>query len=390
MRYMEVEGEVETFGEPYYRVQARIDLSAVQHNLSVAKSLLAGKTKLMFVIKADGYGHGAVPLAKAAEELGCVDYYGVAIVEEGIELRKAGIDKPILILSAAAREQFPDVVRWDLDSAIYEYEKANQLSREAEKQHKTAKIHVKIDTGMGRVGYLPNKGTISEVMRIAALPNLLLEGLFSHLACADEKDKTSAREQYKLFIEVVDTFRSNGLTFPILHIANSASIIELPEMHLDLVRCGVMSYGLIPSNAVAIHHGSLKPALSLLTHVSYIKTLSKGKGISYGSTFYTEKESRIATIPVGYADGYSRLLSSKGRVLIHGKSARILGRICMDQFMVDITEIENVKIGDMVTLIGKDQQEEITVEELAELTGTIHYEIVCNISKRVQRVYYKS
>lgn len=381
---------MEMFEEPYHRIQARIDLSAIKHNLCVAKECLKPETKLMFVIKADGYGHGAVPLAKAAEELCCVDYYGVAIPEEGIELRQAGIQKPILILSAIAKEQIKDLIKWDFTFTVYEYKKAVLLNEEAEKWGKKIKIHLKLDTGMGRVGYLPKEESFEEMLSISALPNLVLEGLFSHLACADEVDKTSAKFQFQLFLSAVKRLKEKGLHFPILHIANSASILELPSMQLDLVRSGIMTYGLVPSGEVCLHEKSLKPALSLLTHVSYLKTLPAGKGISYGSTFYTERESIIATIPVGYADGYRRLLSSKGSVLIRGKRAKILGRICMDQFMVDVTDIQGVEIGDVVTLIGKDQEEEITAEEIANLTGTIHYEVTCNISKRVPRVYYEN
>lgn len=389
----------EVFQEPYLRVKAEIDLDAVCNNMIAAKNTLAKGTKLMFVIKADGYGHGAVPLAKAVDELdqsgGCgmettyVDAYGVAIIEEGVQLRMAGITKPILLLSCSAIEQMPEIVSNDLTATVYEFQKAKILSEEAQRQGKTVKVHIKVDTGMGRIGYTPSENSIQEIVEIGNLPGLSLEGLFTHLACADEADKTSANRQFQLFSKFTEILLKKGIVFEVLHVANSSALIELSRMHLDMVRSGIMSYGLYPSKET-MHHGLiLQPVLSMRSHISYIKKVAAGEGISYGSTFITNGETLIATVPVGYADGYPRLLSSKGRVLVKGKSAPILGRICMDQFMVDVSKIPDVKAGDQVTLIGRDGEEFIPAEELADLTNTINYEITCNISKRVPRVYYR-
>lgn len=371
----------------YFRVTANIDLDAIRSNIMNTRKLLKNTTKIMAIIKADAYGHGAVPIAKALNSL--VDAFGIAILEEGIELRRAGITQPILILGYTPKEQFKELIKNDITPTIFQYSLAKELSKEALKQNKTANIHIKLDTGMSRIGYSDKIESIQEIKKIASLEGIRIEGLFSHFACADEKDKTSAKKQLERYLSFINQLEKEGITIPIKHIANSAGIIDLPEAELDMVRSGISTYGLYPSDEVEKSRLQLRPAMEIKTHVSYIKDVEPGVGVSYGSTYITKRMTKIATIPVGYGDGYPRLLSSKGRVLIHGKSAPIIGRVCMDQFMVDVTEIDNVNQGDMVTLIGKDGNEFISVEEVAEMAYSFNYEFICNVGKRIPRIYYQ-
>ena len=370
----------------YRRVQANIDLEAICQNILEIKGKINPNTMIMAIIKADGYGHGAVPIAKALEKIG-VDAYGVAIIEEAIELRKEGITKPILILGFTAKEQYELVVSYDIIQTVFEYNMAEALDFEAKKQGKIAKIHIKLDTGMSRIGFADTRENILEIKRIAKLNNIKIEGLFSHFACADEVNKASAHLQLKRFLDFAKKLENENIIIPVKHISNSAAIIDLPEANLDMVRCGIVTYGIYPSEWVNKNEIKLRPAMELKTHVIYIKEVDAGLGVSYGSTYITNKKTKIATIPVGYGDGYSRQLSSRGRVIIRGKYAPIIGRVCMDQFMVDVTEIEDVKQGDIVTLLGKDGSSYISVEELAELSCSFPYELVCNVGKRIPRVY---
>lgn len=372
--------------ERYYRVTANISLDAICSNIINSKKLIDDTTKIMVIIKADGYGHGAVPIAKALDPI--ADAFGIAILEEGIELRRAGIKKPLLILGYTPKEQYKDMVRFGITPTIFQYSAAEELSREAVKQKKTVNIHIKLDTGMSRIGYSDKPGSIEEIKKIYLLEGIKIEGVFSHFACADEADKTSARDQLRRYLNFIEKLKKEGINIPVKHISNSAGIIDLPEAQLNMVRSGISTYGLYPSDEVEKNKLELTPALELKTHVSFVKEVDAGVGVSYGSTYVTSKKTKIATIPVGYGDGYPRLLSSKGRVLIHGNSAPILGRICMDQFMVDVTGIDNVNQGDTVTLIGKDGNECITVEEVAELAYSFNYELICNIGKRIPRIYY--
>ena len=369
----------------YYRVCAQIDLSAVRKNIEAIRASVRPDCKLMAVLKADGYGHGAVPIAKRIDDI--ADAYGMAIVEEAVELREAGITKPILVLGYTASHLYDKVVQYDITQTIFQYETACALNEAAKKAGKTVKIHIKLDTGMSRIGFAVTQESVEEIVKISKLSNLCMEGVFTHFAKADEIDKEATRLQYQRFTEMLERLQQRGITFTTCHVSNTAAIIDLPEYNLDMVRCGIGTYGMYPSVDVQKNRVVLTPAMELKTHISYVKELPKGVGISYNGTYVTERPMRVATIPVGYGDGYPRLLSSKGRVLIHGKSAPILGRVCMDQFMVDVSEIPEAKQNDDVTLMGRDGYECISTEEISGYAGTINYEIVCEVGKRIPRVY---
>ena len=371
----------------YYRVYADIDLDAIYENVKNAKALLKKDTKMMAIVKADGYGHGAVEVARQIDEL--VDAYGVAILEEGIELRKAGFTKPILILGYTPKPLYPAMIRYDIATAVFTMEMAKEISDTAVAMHKNANIHIKLDTGMSRIGFAITKESKEIIEQIAKLPGIEIKGCFSHFARMDEKDKTKANEQFAKFTKMVNALEKDGVDLGIRHISNSAGIMETPEVQMDMVRNGICLYGLYPSEEVQKERLPLKPAMELKAYVSYVKTLEPGVEIGYGGTYTTTKKTRVATIPVGYADGYSRCLSGKGSVLIHGKKAPILGRVCMDQFMVDITDIDNVCVGDRVTLFGKDGDSCITIEEISAMAHSFNYEFVCDIGKRIPRVYYR-
>ena len=371
----------------YYRIEARINLDAICNNIDEVRRNIDANTKIMAVIKADGYGHGAVALATALKDK--VDAYGIAIIEEGIELRKAGFEKPILILGFTPHQQYKELLKYDIIQTVFQYDMTKRLSDTAASLGKQAKIHIKVDTGMTRIGFKDTDESIQIIKKISKLPNIIIDGIFTHFACADEEDKTSARMQLNRFLIFADKLEKEGIHIPVKHVANSAAIIDLPDANLDMVRSGIITYGMYPSDKVNKNRLMLQPALTLISNVVYVKGVEAGTGISYNSTYITEHDSLIATIPVGYADGYPRQLSSKGRVLIHGKSAPIVGRVCMDQFMVDVTDIPDVKEGDKVTLIGQDGDESISIEEVANLAGSFNYELVCDIGKRVPRVYYK-
>ena len=372
----------------YFRVCANISLDAIRENIKKGKALLAPGTKMMGVVKADAYGHGAVPVAKAIEDL--VDAYGVSMPEEGVELRHAGLLKPIIILGYTAPEVAELAIRYDITMAVFQSEIAEQYNDIAKKLNKTAKVHIKLDTGMSRIGYLCREESLDDIEKIAKLSNVEIDGMFTHFSKADESDKTFARNQFKNYMDFAEKLQERGIDLPCKHVCNSAGIIDIPEGDLDMVRFGVTMYGMYPTDEVTKERMPVTPAMEVKTHISYIKTLPAGVGISYSGTFVTEKETRVATLSVGYGDGYPRGLSNMGRVLIHGKSAPILGRICMDQCMVDVTDIPEAKQGDVVTLMGRDGEDFISAEEIGATVGnSFHYEVVCDISKRVPRVYYK-
>jgi alanine racemase len=370
----------------YYRVQANINLDTIRNNIINVRNSINKNTKLMVIVKADAYGHGAVAVSKALEN-GIVDAYGVAIIEEAIELRKAGITKPILILGFTPKEQYNLVISYDVMQTVYQYEMAKDFAKEAIRQGKTAKIHIKVDTGMSRLGFSDTYESIKIIKQIASLEGIYIDGLFSHFAKADEADKESARLQIQRFKRFNDLLRDEGIHIPIRHISNSAGVIEFPEAEYDMVRCGIVTYGIYPSDEV--NHSSLNliPAMELKSHVVYIKEVEAGTGISYGSTYITNRKTKVATIPVGYADGYSRNMSNVGKVIIRGQYAPIIGRICMDYFMVDVTDIEGVSQGDVVTLLGKEGDSVISVETLAKWSHSFPYELVCTVGKRIPRVY---
>lgn len=373
--------------EEYFRVRAEVDLEAILHNIKEVQRVIGTDTKVMAVIKADGYGHGAVPIAKELDKIG-VDAYAVAILEEAIELREAGIQTPILILGYTAPQQYRQLIQDHIDATIYTYDMAKELSQTAISMGKEASIHLKIDTGMNRIGFKPTDEALEEIKRIVKLPNLKIQGIFTHFSRADENNKDAAYEQKKRYDAFIDRIEDEGIHIPLKHISNSAAIIDMTDCRKNMVRSGIITYGLYPSNEVATDVLDLQPAMSIRTHIVHVKEVGQGEGISYNATYVTDKNTKIATIPVGYADGYSRLLSSKGRVIIRGQYAPIVGRICMDQFMVDVSHIDNVQVMDEVTLMGTDGNATISAEEIAKQIGTINYELVCDISKRVPRVYH--
>lgn len=369
----------------YFRTEAAIDLDAAEHNFNVTRAKLPENVKLLCVIKADAYGHGAVPLAKLFE--GRADFYGVACIEEAIELKKAGIKTPVLILGAVPKEFYSDIVKYDIRVPIFNLEDAKALSAEAIRQSKTAPFHFCVDTGMSRIGFQVNKESADTCLEITKLPNIEAEGLFSHFATADEKDLSKAIAQRDKFKEFIKLLEERGINIPIKHINNSAGIMNFDE-YFDMCRMGIILYGLYPSHEVDENLLKIKPAMEWRAHITHIKELEPGREISYGGTYKTGETRRIATIPVGYADGYPRCLSNKGKVLINGEFAPITGRVCMDQFMVDITGID-AKVGDTVVLVGKSGSKELSMEEVSESAYSFNYELPCRVARRVPRTYYR-
>lgn len=369
----------------YFRTEAAIDLDAAEHNFNVTRAKLPENVKLLCVIKADAYGHGAVPLAKLFE--GRADFYGVACIEEAIELKKAGIKTPVLILGAVPKEFYSDIVKYDIRVPIFNLEDAKALSAEAVKQNKTAPFHFCVDTGMSRIGFQVNKESADACLEITKLPNIEAEGLFSHFATADEKDLSKAIAQRDKFKEFIKLLEERGINIPIKHINNSAGIMNFDE-YFDMCRMGIILYGLYPSHEVDENLLKIKPVMEWRAHITHIKELEPGREISYGGTYKTGETRRIATIPVGYADGYPRCLSNKGKVLINGEFAPITGRVCMDQFMVDITGID-AKVGDTVVLVGKSGSKELSMEEVSESAYSFNYELPCRVARRVPRTYYR-
>ena len=371
------------------RIYAAVNLDAVLYNLENMKKNISENTKIIAVLKADGYGHGAVPIAREIQSLPYIWGIAVATVEEGMELRNAGIQKPILILGYTYEEDYDTIVREDFRPAVFKKSMAQKLSQAAVKAGKPVNIHIKIDTGMTRIGYRDPKTDVPEILEISRLPGIRIEGLFTHFARADETDPAPAYRQLEKYGEFLKKLEAAGLSIPLKHCSNSAGIIRIPEANLDAVRAGVILYGMYPSDEVEKEPVPLKPAMEIKSHIAYIKTVEPGTQVSYGGTYTTQRPTRIATIPVGYADGYARGLSNRGSVLIHGRRAPILGRVCMDQFMVDVTEIPEAKELDEATLLGKDGEDCITMEELGDLSGRFNYEFACCISKRVPRIYIK-
>lgn len=371
------------------RVKAVISLDAVEQNFREMRKNIAEDTKMIAVVKADAYGHGAVPIAHLIEDHDYIWGFAAATAEEAVHLRQAGITKPILILGIVFDEYFPELVQYDIRPAVCEYEEAKKLSDEAVLQNKTVHIHIALDTGMTRIGYADIPESVEEIKKIAELPNLEIEGMFTHFARADEYDRSPAMVQLERYQDFSKRVEEAGVDIPLHHCSNSAGIIRVPEANLSIVRAGITIYGIYPSSEVERDIVKLAPVMELKSHITYVKDVPAGAAISYGGTYVADKKRRVATIPVGYADGYPRQLSNKGWVLIHGKKAPILGRVCMDQFMADVTEIDNVKKGDEVTLLGRDGGEFISIEEMGDLCGRFSYEFACDISPRVPRVYIK-
>ena len=371
------------------RVKAVISLDAVEQNFREMRKNIAEDTKMIAVVKADAYGHGAAPIAHLIENHDYIWGFAAATAEEAVHLRQAGITKPILILGIVFDEYFPELVQYDIRPAVCEYDEAKKLSDEAVLQNKTVHIHIALDTGMTRIGYADIPESVEEIKKIAELPNLEIEGMFTHFARADEYDRSPAMVQLERYQDFSKRVEEAGVDIPLHHCSNSAGIIRVPEANLSIVRAGITIYGIYPSSEVERDIVKLAPVMELKSHITYVKDVPAGAAISYGGTYVADKKKRVATIPVGYADGYPRQLSNKGWVLIHGKKAPILGRVCMDQFMADVTEIDNVKKGDEVTLLGRDGDEFISIEEMGDLCGRFSYEFACDISPRVPRVYIK-
>lgn len=366
-----------------------IDLDAVEHNFASMKKRINEKTKMIAVIKADGYGHGAVQIGRLMEPKDFIWGFAAATAEEALELKRAGLTKPILILGYVFPDSWEELIKREIRIPVFDLETAGALNTLAHKLQKKAYIHLALDTGMSRIGFRDEEASIEEIRQITDLGMVEIEGLFTHFARADEADKAYADRQLHRYQEFSDRLEAAGVKIPLHHCSNSAGILEMPYANLDLVRAGITIYGIYPSDEMKREKDLLRPVMEWKSRVSYVKDIQAGTQVSYGGTFTAQKDMRIATIPVGYADGYPRLLSNRGCVLIRGKRAKIIGRVCMDQFLVDVTEIPDVCRADQVTLLGKDGSECITVEELSAECGRFPYEFVCDVSKRVPRVYLK-
>lgn len=381
--------------EDYQRIFAEVDLDAIRSNLENMKANILSKTTIMAVIKTDGYGHGAIPIARELEEINYLSGFAVATAEEALILRQAGIQKPILILGYTFPYSYEQLIREEVRMTVFRSDTLRELTQAVmalrEKGiRKKAMVHIKVDTGMSRIGIRPDEEGISFVQEAFETEGIETEGIFTHFARADEKDKSFAKKQlgeFEAFIRKIKLV--TGKEIPIRHCSNSAGIIELPDANMDMVRAGIILYGLWPSDQVRRDIVQLTPALSLYSRIVYVKEIEAGTPVSYGGTFVAPSPMRIATIPAGYGDGYPRGLSGKGYVLVRGRKAPVLGRVCMDQFMIDVTDIPEAVQGDKVTMIGRDGQETITAETLGELSGRFNYELACDLGKRIPRVYTK-
>lgn len=375
--------------EKYSRICAYVDLDAIEYNIEMMKKNIHEGVQMIAVIKSDGYGHGAIQIARMLEPKDYIWGYAVAAFHEADVLRERGLKKPVLVLGCIFPEQWEDMIRQDIRMTVYTKEMAEKVSALAVSMGKKAYIHIKLDTGMSRLGFMINEESVGIIQEISKLPNLVMEGMYTHFSKADETDKSFTEKQLDAYLYMKRALEERDVLFTYYHCSNSAGIIDLEEANMDLVRAGISTYGLYPSEEVKKERVPLKPAMELISHVSHVKWVGSGTPVSYGGTYITDKDTKIATIPVGYGDGYPRSLSNKGFVLIHGKKAPIIGRVCMDQFMVDATEIPDVKFGDKVTLIGCDEGDKITVEMLSALSERFNYEFVCNLGKRIPRTYIR-
>ena len=373
----------------YTRIRARIDLDAIEYNIEKMKENLPEDTKLIVVAKADCYGHGALQTTSLLSLKEYVWGFAVATLDEAIVLRRGGITKPILVLGCIFPEQWIDALENNIRITVYTEELTKVLSDLAEKIGRKAYVNVKLDTGMGRIGFTPGKEGADKIEEISKLPNIVMEGLYTHFSKADEGDKSYTMKQMEAYTWMKEELAGRGITFSYYHCCNSAGIIDLKGAGQNLSRAGISTYGMYPSEEVHKENVDLKPALELISHVAFVKWVDEGEMISYGCTYVTKRRTKIATIPVGYGDGYPRSLSNKGYMLIHGKKAPIIGRVCMDQCMVDVTEIEDVKFGDEVVLVGRDGDEYLSVETLSRLSDRFNYEFVCLMGKRIPREYIR-
>lgn len=373
----------------YKRAYAKIDLDAVRYNMESIHRALKPDTQVMAVIKTDGYGHGAIPIAREIESLPYLYGFAVATEEEGMSLRRSGMKKPILVLGYSFADSYKEMLEYEIIPSVFSYESAKKLSDVAVQMKKEAVIHIKLDTGMSRIGYQITEESADEILKISKLPNIKIEGIFTHFAKADERERDYTYHQMELFNRMIEMLKERGVEILKKHCSNSAGIMDYSEANMDIVRAGIILYGLLPSDEVDKERVPLRPVMELKSRVIHVKTLEAGRSISYGGLYTTAKEQIIATVPVGYGDGYPRSLSNKGWVLIHGQKAPICGRVCMDQFMVDVTKIADVAVGDEVTLIGKDGSQCLTMEELGDLSGRFNYEFACDLGKRIPRVFCK-
>ena len=371
----------------YSRTYVTVDLDAIAYNFESMRKNIREGTQMIAVIKADAYGHGAVTVGRFLETFPYIWGFATATAEEALELRDAGIQKPILVLGYVFEDHYEELIDREVRMPVFDLETAEKIADYAEQLHKKAKIHIALDTGMNRIGFKDTHKSAAVICKISQMESLQIEGMFTHFARADETDKIYADRQFRRYMDFHRQLQDWGVSIPVCHCSNSAGIIDMPYANLDVVRAGITIYGIYPSDEVQKEKVPLKPVMSWKSGVAFVKEVEAGEQISYGGTFVTPKKMKIATIPTGYADGYPRMLSGKASVLIHGKRAQILGRVCMDQFMADVTDIPDVSRGDEVTLLGRDQEEEITVEELSDLCGRFPYEFVCCVSKRVPRVY---
>jgi len=367
-------------------VWAEVDLDALKNNVQEMRRITKPSAQLMAVVKANGYGHGIEQTARTALQSGA-SWLGVALLQEAVTLRDKGITAPILILGYTPAEDAAEVINYDISQTIFTVEDAQTFAAAAHRLGKKAKVHIKIDTGMGRLGFCPQGDTLDKIWGLSQLPDLEIEGIFTHFATADEADKSFAEEQFMRFQQLLKQLAARHIYIKWRHCANSAAVIDLPYTHLDLVRPGIALYGYYPSPDVNHDLVKLIPVMSLKARVAFVKEVAAGCSISYGRKYIAKKKTLIATIPLGYGDGYSRLLSNQGEVLIKGKRAPVVGRVCMDQLMVDVGHIPDVQQGDEVVLLGRQEGEVITADELSEKLGTISYEVLCMISDRVPRVY---
>lgn len=380
---------VELNQHSYRDTWAEISLDAIKHNIGQFKRHMKESTKFMAVVKADGYGHGAIEVAEAAIEAGA-DYLAVALLDEAIALREAGITIPILVLGYTPLYAIKKAIQNEITLTVFTDDVVEEVMKQATELKKQAYIHLKIDTGMSRIGVTNKEDALSIAKKITTTPYVYLEGIFTHFSKADCEDPTYTINQFKRFMSVIKYLEEQGMVIPIKHCCNSAATMLYPDMHLDMVRVGIALYGLYPDASLYNHSIKLMQAMSLKTKIVHLKTVPKGQPIGYGCTFTPAKDSIIATLPIGYADGVSRLLSNRANVLTHGYAAKITGRVCMDQMMIDVSDIPNIKLDDVVVLFGYNEDAFQSVDTFANIIGTINYEVVCGISKRVPRVYVKA
>ena len=375
----------------YERVCASVNLDAIINNINAIHVKQGDAVKIMAVVKSDGYGHGALPIARCLEEKDFIFGFATATAEEALILRRCGIKKPIMTLGYTFPYAYEDMIKEDIAFTVFRKDMIEEISALALKIGKKAKVHVKVDTGMHRIGIRPAEDGVEFIKEVLALPGICAEGIFTHLANADAEQKEDAYHQVKVFKDFIQNIEEEtGYIFPVRHCFNSAGLMEMREETFNVGRIGISMYGVWPSDEMKKEDMDLQPALSLRSKIVYIKTLPSGAKISYGGTYITSKETRVATVPVGYGDGYPRGLSNCGSVIIRGVRCPILGRVCMDQFMVDVTALPKIQEGETVTLIGRDGDEEITVEQLCDLYGGFRYEMICDIGKRVPKEYYRN